>query len=165
VDSEANRYFFVADPIRIVIEGLEGVREVKIPLKPGSDVSRTLKGEQEVYIASSDWSRFEKGEIFRLKEFCNVEVMGEEEEGVGKVRFVSWELGEVKKGKNIIHWVPVSEAVKCTVEGVDRDYEGYAERNATGDVGKVVQFERFAFCRIERVEEMNAVLKCVYTHP
>jgi glutamyl-tRNA synthetase len=160
VDSEANRYFFVADPVKIVIEDLEEVREVKIPLKPGSDVFRTLKGEQEVYITSSDWNRFEKGEIFRLKEFCNVEVVGEGR--IGKVRFVSWEMGEVKKGKNIIHWVPVSEAIKCMVEGVDRDCEGYAERNAVSDIGKVVQFERFAFCRIE---EMDTVLKCIYTHP
>ncbi len=169
VDSEANRYFFVADPVKIVIEGLEEVKEVKIPLKPGSDAFRTLKGEQEVYISSSDWERFQEGEIFRLKEFCNVEVVGEDEEGRGTVKFVSWELGEVKKGRNIIHWVPVSEAVKCTVEGVDRGYEGYAERNAVRDVGKVVQFERFAFCRIERVEEVegeeNTALKCVYTHP
>jgi glutamyl-tRNA synthetase len=48
------------------------------------------------------------------------------------------------------------------VEGVDRDCEGYAERNAVSDIGKVVQFERFAFCRIE---EMDTVLKCIYTHP
>ena len=180
VDREANRYFFVADPIKIVIEGLEEVKEVEIPLRPETDAFRTLKGEQEVYIASSDWNRFERGDIFRLKEFCNVEVVGEGREGedeggrAGKVRFVSWEPGEVKKGKNIIHWVPVSEAVKCTVEGVDRDYQGYAERNAISDVGRVVQFERFAFCRIEKIEsveklegleETNTVLKCVYTHP
>jgi glutamyl-tRNA synthetase len=48
------------------------------------------------------------------------------------------------------------------VLGVERDFSGYAEKNSLNDLGNVVQFERFAFCRIESFDKK---ITAVYTHP
>ncbi|AEA47367.1 glutamyl-tRNA synthetase [Archaeoglobus veneficus SNP6] len=164
VDPIANRYFFVWDPVRIRIEGVEPdevTKEVKLPLNPSRSEAgfRILNGSSEVYISKDDFERFSEGEIIRLKEFCNIRLEDKEK---GIFSFVGWGLEGIKKGKNIIHWLPDGETIPCIVLGIERNYKGLAEKNAVKDVGKVVQFERFAFCRIESFDE---TLKAVYTHP
>ncbi len=160
VDPVANRYFFVWDPVKIRIEGVEP-KEVEIPLNPGKPEAgfRKLKGCSEVYISRDDFERFEEGEVIRLKEFCNIKLENKDD---AVFSFVGWGLEGIKKGKNIIHWLPEGEAVPCIVYGIEKNYEGLAEKNAVSDVGKVVQFERFAFCRIEAFDDR---LRAVYTHP
>ncbi len=153
IDPKANRYFFVWDPVQIEIVNLPEEREVKLPLNPTSNSSRTLRGEKTVYITRDDFEKF-RGKVVRLKDFCNV-VLNE------KAEFAGFELKEAKKGRNIIHWIPKSQAFKCKVVG-DEIWEGFAEDNAKADVGKVVQFERFAFCRIESA---NDQIFALYTHP
>lgn len=153
VDKKANRYFFVWDPVRIEIVGLPEEREVELPLNPGTGEKRRLKGEKFVYVTRDDYEKL-RGQIVRLKDFCNI--LLEE-----KAKFIGFELGEVKKGKNIIHWLPESDAVRGRVIG-ERIYEGFVERSAAMDLGRVVQFERFAFCRIESA---NGEIRAIYTHP
>jgi len=153
VDVKANRYFFVWDPVKVEIVNLPEEREVELPLNPHTGEKRRLKGERVIYITRDDFERL-KGQVVRLKDFCNI-LLDE------KAEFRGFELGDVKKGKNIIHWLPESEAIPGKVIG-ENEAEGLVERNAVRDVGKVVQFERFAFCRIESVDEK---LTAVYTHP
>lgn len=153
VDVKANRYFFVWDPVKIEILDLPEEREVELPLNPHTGEKRKLKGERVVYVTRDDFERL-KGKVVRLKDFCNI-LLDENAE------FRGFELGDVKKGKNIIHWLPKSEAIPGKVIG-ENEAEGLVERNAVRDVGKVVQFERFAFCRIESVDEQ---LTAIYTHP
>ena len=155
VDRKANRYFFIWNPVKLEIEGLSSFPEVALPLHPERDDVRKLKSERCIYITKDDYDAF-LGKVVRLKGFCNVRIED------GKAVFVGEDMGLAKKGRNIIHWLPVNQAVKCFVMGFDRDYEGFVEKNAKKDVGNVVQFERFAFCRIERFGE-DAL--AIYTHP
>ena len=159
IDVKANRYFFVWDPIEIKIEGVES-RDVKIPLNPSNkDRFRVLKGSNTVYITKNDFERFNEGEIFRLKDFCNIKLIDKEK---GKAEFVGYELKGVKKGKNIIHWLSKDDAIPCIVLGFE-NYKGLAEKNALNDIDKVVQFERFAFCKLEKFDGER--LTAIYTHP
>jgi len=152
VDPQANRYFFVADPVEIEIDGLPEEREVTIPKNPNTGEKRVLLGERTVYVSREDFERL-KGENVRLKDFCNVILEK-------RAKFVSFELLEAKKGRNIIHWLPKSFAKECRVIG-DRIWEGYVESGAEREIGNVVQFERFGFCKIERV---NGEVLAIYTH-
>jgi len=153
VDPKSNRYFFVWEPVKIEITNLPEERDVELPLNPHTGEKRRLKGERVVYITRDDFERL-KGQVVRLKDFCNI-LLDE------KAEFRGFELGDVKKGKNIIHWLPESEAIPGKVLG-ENEAKGLVERNAIRDVGKVVQFERFAFCRIESAD---GELTAVYTHP
>lgn len=159
VDATANRYFFVWEPVKVRIKGVK-LKEVKLPLNPGKPAGfRKLRGSEDVYISRDDLENFEEGEIIRLKEFCNVRIESKKE---NILSFIGWGLEGVKKGKNIIHWLSEEDAIPCTVYGIDRDYKGFVEKNAVEDVGNVVQFERFAFCKLESFDE---VLRAVYAHP
>ncbi|WP_081868499.1 MULTISPECIES: glutamate--tRNA ligase [Archaeoglobus] len=153
IDRKANRYFFIWGPVKIEIVNLPEKKEVELPLNPHTGEKRRLKGERTIYVTKDDFERL-KGQVVRLKDFCNV-LLDE------KAEFMGFELEGVKKGKNIIHWLPESEAIKGKVIG-EREAEGLVERNAVRDVGKVVQFERFAFCKVESADEE---LVAVYTHP
>ncbi|MEM2727181.1 MAG: glutamate--tRNA ligase [Archaeoglobaceae archaeon] len=152
VDAIANRYFFVADPVKIEIEGLPEEKRIEIPKNPSANDKRILIGERSVYVSREDFEKL-KGENVRLKDFCNV-ILDE------KAKFVSYELLEAKKGRNIIHWLPKSQVKKCKVLG-DKLWEGYVEKGVEMEIGKVVQFERFGFCKIE---EVNEEVLAIYTH-
>ncbi|MEM4155940.1 MAG: glutamate--tRNA ligase [Archaeoglobaceae archaeon] len=152
VDPLANRYFFVADPVEIEIEGLPEEKRIEIPKNPGANDKRILIGERSVYVSREDFEKL-KGENVRLKDFCNV-ILDE------KAKFVSYELLEAKKGRNIIHWLPKNQVKKCKVLG-EKLWEGYVEKGVEMEIGKVVQFERFGFCKIEKV---NEEVLAIYTH-
>ncbi len=158
IDPIANRYFFVWDPVEIRIEGLEEEVEVRVPLNPTKGGYRKLIGSNRVYICGDDFERLKEGDLIRLKDFCNVRLVDKEK---GTFEFEGFELKGVKKGRNIIHWLPKDGVVECVVLGEER-WKGFAERNALKDIGNVVQFERFAFCRLESFDE---ILKAIYTHP
>ncbi|MEM4712903.1 MAG: glutamate--tRNA ligase, partial [Archaeoglobaceae archaeon] len=152
VDAKANRFFFVADPVKIEIEGLPEEKAVEIPKNPNTKEKRVLKGERFVYVTNEDFEKF-KGEVVRLKDFCNV-ILDR------KAKFLGFELTGAKKGKNIIHWLPKSSVLRCKVIG-ERSCEGLAEKGVEQEIGKVVQFERFAFCKIEKA---NGEIVAIYTH-
>ncbi|MDI9609770.1 MAG: glutamate--tRNA ligase [Archaeoglobales archaeon] len=152
VDPLANRYFFVADPVEIEIEGLPEEKRIEIPKNPGANDKRILIGERSVYVSREDFEKL-KGENVRLKDFCNV-ILDE------KAKFVSYELLEAKKGRNIIHWLPKNQVKNCKVLG-EKLWEGYVEKGVEMEIGKVVQFERFGFCKIEKV---NEEVLAIYTH-
>ncbi|MCS7118796.1 MAG: glutamate--tRNA ligase [Archaeoglobaceae archaeon] len=152
VDPEANRYFFVANPVEIEIENLPNENRVEIPLNPKKNEKRVLNGEKFVYVSLEDFEKL-RGENVRLKDFCNV-ILDR------KAKFVSYELLGAKKGKNIIHWLPKSFAIKCRVLG-ENVWEGFVEKGVEREVGRVVQFERFGFCKIEKAEKE---ILAIYTH-
>ena len=56
----------------------------------------------------------------------------------------------------IIHWAPLN-GVKVTVLGPEGNTSGIGERQIKEEMDKVVQFERFGFCRIDSVEGDDVV--------
>ncbi|MBO8183405.1 MAG: glutamate--tRNA ligase [Archaeoglobus sp.] len=180
IDEKANRYFFVEKPVLARIEGLETGElevEVELPLNPAKGGIRRLKASSEVFISENDMQRFEEGDVVRLKEFCNVKLVDKEK---NIFEFVGKEMEGAKKGKNIIHWLPPADSMECLVLGSERDYYGKVEKAVIKEKGKVVQFERFAFCRIEGVfsgiergigergieeTETGELVRAIYTHP
>lgn len=189
IDGIAKRFFFVANPIKIIIENLPEIKEVEIPNHPKNDLGkRKIKTAKEVFISKEDYEKF-KGKEIRLKDFCNVilendlEISNEkiaEKTGVHGLKFEkNKELNELKnsnpKQKNEIQSkeVEVKKAIftsllnkeipkiqwtceKFEVNVVMPNGEvikGFGEenlRNVREDC--VVQFERFGFVRIDKVE-------------
>lgn len=155
IDPKANRYFFVWDPVRIEIVGMNKELELELPLNPNKGTKRRLKGKSAVYVTRDDFKRL-RGKVVRLKDFCNILL-----DTKAEFRGFELELEDIKKGKNIIHWLPEGEVLECTVVG-EKNLEGLVEKNVVKDEGNVVQFERFAFCRIEKAGQK---VLAVYTHP
>ncbi len=141
IDPEANRYFFVWDPVELEIEG--DVPPVgKAPLHPTQDRGfREIPAGNRLVICRSDLDGLTVGDKIRLKDLCNIEILSKEP---AKARFAGAEVGKKMK---IIHWVP-ENGLPVRVMKPDGVDEGLGEAGIAGELNKVVQFERYGFVRI-----------------
>ena len=141
VDQEANRYFFVWNPVSLQIEG-DVPASGHAPLHPTIDRGwRDIPAGNNLFICRSDLEALKVGDNIRLKDLCNVEMTSLEP---ARARFLGKDVGKRTK---IIHWAPADgPAVKVMKpDGID---EGIGEAGIAGELGKVVQFERYGFVRI-----------------
>lgn len=156
IDDSADRYFFVWDPVRLRIEGApELVARAPVhPEHPDRGVRELRVGPtSEVFVCREDLAS--NPSRLRLKDLCNIEL----EEG--RARYAGNDLAVLKEGVQIIHWAPVDspEAEVLMTDGSVK--EGVAETTILNALGKVVQLERFAYARVERV---SPSVRCVFTH-
>jgi len=167
LDGEAPHFFFVRNPIKLEIDNLEE-RELRLNLHPKKDLgNRSVKVTKSVYISSSDAGQLKEGEIFRLKDLCNLKLTRKGDALTGIV------MPDEMVNKKI-QWVS-EDKLDCEIS-IPRDLlnadgqfnedsleiaTGYCERNCESlDVGKVIQFERFGFCRLD---EKGKVLKFIFS--
>jgi len=163
LDPKARRLFFAPDPVKLVVEGAPEVF-VNAPYHPDNRElgSRKLRARGEFYISGEDARRTGIGEIMRLKYLMNLRIL-EKTEDLIKGEFMS---REPMKNVKIIQWVPVDEAVQVEVIVPDvlylddevnpdslRSVRGVGEIAVKNvEVGEIVQFERFGFCRRDSEE-------------
>ena len=157
LDPHTPRYFFVPDPIKLIVEKAP-VLQKKISLHPTKKGlgTRTLQTAGEFYISKNDLNQIEDGEIFRLKDLYNVELIRKKE----LVKGIYHSVDLIDNSKKI-QWTP-SEKISLTVyipqllfiddcynpESLEEVY-GFAESDIGKlDSGTIVQFERFGFVRI-----------------
>jgi glutamyl-tRNA synthetase len=160
IDPEADRYFFVWGPVPIDIYGIEEL-ESYAPLHPdhperGARRLRLVGSPIRIMVNRDDFNTFKKRGKIRLKDLCNLDMAD------GRAMFIGNDLSILKdKDKvRIIHWVPEAsmEAIVMMPDGESR--KGLVEPIPDSEIGKVVQFERFGFVKIE---ETHPVLKAVFT--
>ena len=149
VDPKANRYFFVPDPIEVSIEGAPR-REAHALLHPNDPARgvRTLVTDGRVLLPRRD---IEGQGLIRLKDLYNVRV--DREGDTLRVSYAGDSLDEARQVKApIIQWVPVDANLPCTLLRQEGNLEGFCEPLVVGEVGRVVQFERIGFARIDSVK-------------
>jgi len=152
IDPVARRYFFVADPVPMTIEGVDHL-EGKAPLHPSDKAAgvRTysLSRPIKILISKSDAAPSMK---VRLKDLCNVDIAG------GKATYVGNDIAAIKQGYKIIHWVPEGSVPMTVLMPDGTKATGLGEKGLLREAGNVVQLERFGFVKIESAgAEINAV--------
>ncbi|MDY0267228.1 MAG: glutamate--tRNA ligase [Methanimicrococcus sp.] len=158
VDSTAHRMFFVSDPAEIQIDGYEG-GVVEAPYYPNRPEMRKIKTGNTVFITKDDASRLEVGSHIRLKDLGNVEITSL---SPLSAKYIDNSMETVKKTRmKIIHWAP-TDGLKVTVLGPNGNFSGIGERTILEELDKVVQFERFGFCRIDAIDGENVT--AYFTH-
>jgi len=141
IDADANRYFFVWDPVALEIEG-DVPSQAKAPLHPAvARGFRDIPAGNRIFVCRSDLAGMNIGDRIRLKDFCNIEVTSLEP---ARARFAGT---KVEKRMKIIHWAP-QDGVAVRVLRPDGIDEGVGERGIAGELDRVVQFERYGFVRI-----------------
>jgi len=144
VDRIANRYFFVSDPVRLVVKG--AASKVSHPLlhpsNPGRG-TRTLHFEQTVDVPRVELT----GTSFlRLKDLFNIRIAGPNE-----AEHAGDSLNEARAQRApIIQWLPAGEQLPCILHTQEGDLSGVCEPAVAGELENVVQFERVGFARIDR---------------
>jgi glutamyl-tRNA synthetase len=141
IDLEANRYFFVWDPVPLEIEG-DVPMQAKAPLHPAVDRGfREIPAGNRLFICNSDLIGLKEGDKIRLKDLCNIEIVSLEP---ARARFAG---REVERKMKIIHWAP-ADGLPIKVMKPDGMDEGVCEAGVAGELDRVVQFERYGFARI-----------------
>ncbi len=139
IDRNANRYFFVADPVKVKVNGAPK-STARIPLYPKDDARgfRTyeIKSDPELFIHRDDIAKLKPGDELRLKDLYNISFDGD------NFHFSSMDIGDRKR--QIIHWAPENSPSFKTIMPDGEELIGKIEPEAVGIKG-IVQFERLGF--------------------
>jgi len=146
IDPEANRRFFVWEPVKLEIEG-DVPAQAHAPLHPTIERGvREIPAGKRLFICKSDLAGLKAGEVIRLKDLCNIEIVSLEP---ARARFAGKDVG---KKTRIIHWAP-ADGSRVRVLRPDGMDEGVGETGIAGELGRVVQFERYGFVQVNSVGE------------
>ena len=160
VDPVANRYFFVPDPVEITIGGAQ--KHTAHAMLHPSDAARgnrTLEFDGTVLIPKSEIA--EGVTMIRLKDLFNVKVTWDN--GTPSFTYGGDSLADARAAKaRIIQWLPMQQAVPCTLLTPEGDMTGSCEPLVKGELGRVVQFERVGFAKIDAVDASG--VQAYFTH-
>jgi len=170
IDGLSNRYFYVEEPIYIEIENVPFLECVAEPLLLPSNPE---KGKREievvakdnklkVLIAHTDAIKLRKGQIIRLKDLINIQVVSIDlNKNLINSNFHSLELN---REFSIIQWVSKEENIKVSILKPDGTIsKGNGEVNLVNiPLNKTIQFERFGF--VNPIKWEDNVLICYFTH-
>ncbi|MEM2147040.1 MAG: glutamate--tRNA ligase [Candidatus Bathyarchaeia archaeon] len=172
LDPKVNRYFFVQYPIQLLVRKIPKTFNAKLRLHPefperGSReyIVRPMETDETAlfWISKSDLKVLAAGSVVRLMELFNIKVENAESYAV-EASFESESYEEARKaGAPLIHWVLIGEDLPCKVIMPDAtNVEGVAESACKKlKQNDVVQFERFGFVRIDKV---NSKITAYYAH-
>jgi glutamyl-tRNA synthetase len=162
IDPTAKRYFFVQDPVKIVVENVPHSFTAQVPLHPDQSEMgvrcfevKPVKGEAAFLISKDDIEGMEGEVAVRFMDLFNFRVE-KVEKGVIQATFLGESYEEAKKlGAPLIHWIPVDSGVPCEVLMPDASVaKGVAEDACrTLNPNEIVQFQRFGFVRVDDVNE------------
>ena len=162
VDPNAKRYFFVQDPVKIVVEGVSHDFVAQIPLHPDRPEMgvrkfevKPEKGKAVLLISKKDLDMIEGKSAVRFMDLFNFKVEKVEQDLI-KSTFLGESYEEAKKlGASLIHWIPFDSGVACEVVMPDASAaKGVAEDACKAlKPNDIIQFQRFGFVRIDEVNE------------
>jgi glutamyl-tRNA synthetase len=161
IDPTAKRYFFVSNPVKVVVKDVPHAFTAKVPLHPDYpemgfrvfDV-KPSRGEATFLISKSDVNLLEDKQAIRFMDLFNFRVEKVEKTLV-QATFLGESYEEAKKvGAPLIHWVPVGSGVPCEVVMPDASVaEGVAEEACRAlKPDEIIQFQRFGFVRVDSVD-------------
>jgi glutamyl-tRNA synthetase len=165
IDPTAKRYFFVPDPISLIVRNAPEMK-VTLSLHPTEDLGeRTLAVGHELFIPRTD------ADEVRLKDLYTIHIIERGDPFIGE--YVEGSENEVKEIPKI-QWVPQDhrdvEILVPDLLFIDEEFNpesltvlrGVAERSVESlSVGEIIQFERFGFCRMDAKGD---VYRFVFTH-
>jgi glutamyl-tRNA synthetase len=158
VDPIAKRYFFVQNPVKLMVENAPAT-EKSIRFHPTDTTmgSRTIQTGDTFFVQNEDMQKLKTGDIFRLKDLYNVKIMakngGVVGEYVGEKLIADSAKIQWTTDKFVTMNVFVPHLLYQHDKYNDKSLEivnGVAEQAVSSiKTGEIVQFERFGFVRIE----------------
>ena len=147
VDPVADRLWFVPDPVAVAVSGAlpRKAYPLRHPGVPGRG-TRTLLFEGSVVVPAAELE--DGSSMLRLKDLFNVDVAAVEDQY--RFAYAGDDLAQARAAHApIIQWLPLGETVSCTLRRPGGDLAGVCEPAVLEHVGRVVQFERIGFVRID----------------
>ncbi len=172
LDSPADRYFFIQNPIELTVRKLPKSFHSKLHLHPehperGYREYTTKPNDPEssaqFWVSRTDFNLFTPRNTIRLMELFNIAIDKANVYSV-EATYESESYDDSKRvGAHLVHWIPVGEDMPCEVVMPDASKaEGIAERLCRKlKPNSTIQFERFGFVR---VDSNNNKLTAYYSH-
>jgi len=160
VDPTANRYFFVPDPVTAKIGGAPP-HTAHALLHPG-DAARGSRILVFAGTALLPGNEIVPGvSMVRLKDLFNVAVTWDG--GIPSFSYGGDSLADARAAKaHIIQWLPAQATVSCSLITPEGTVNGACEPLVKNELGRVVQFERVGFAKIDRIDEGG--VQAYFTH-
>jgi glutamyl-tRNA synthetase len=161
VDAMALRYFFVHNPVKMRMEDGQSF-VARALMHPARTEYREIKTGNVIYISGDDFAHLKVGDRIRLKYLCTVEITRTQPL---VARVVQIDPQQALPEMPVIQWAP-SNWIKVWVKRPDGIDEGMGEPLIATEQGKLVQFERYGFVRIDSVveKETGAEVVAYFTH-
>jgi glutamyl-tRNA synthetase len=171
IDSQADRYFFTTNPVvctvtkaPIDVLAAKPLRHPEFPEKGTRLINvNSINNEILVNLPYDDIKNVKSGKIIRLKDLMNVKVTSVTKNRVTSV-YHSMDLQTAREEKAaMIQWTPDQTSISTKILNTNGSHiHGLAEPDLLkAQPGSVVQFERFAFCRVESI---NTSVNLIWTH-
>lgn len=158
IDDVSNRYFFVQDPVRYDIDGID-VLEGSAPMHPDhperGERKFRLEDPRTVYLSEEDSKLFTDAKTIRLKDLCNL--------GYGlPAKYAGNDVSILKTGVRAVQWVG-RDSVKAELLMPDGSVRsGLIEADVLNETSETVQLERIGFARLDAKGEDGVTL--VFVH-
>ena len=158
IDPDSNRYFFVQDPVKIEIEGIDKITG-KAPKHPDhperGNRECVLDGAKTVFISSEDSQTFKDAGKIRLKDLCNIDYSE-------PAKYSGTDVSILKKGFKAVQWVGRDSTEAKILMPDGSVMNGLVENAILGEKNDSVQFERIGFVRIENRDPKS--FTAVFSH-
>ncbi len=158
IDPVSNRYFFVEDPVRYDIDGVDVITG-SAPKHPDHPERGTrdyeLASPRTVYLSADDSKMFSEAGKIRLKDLCNIDF------GL-PAKYAGNDVSVLRHGTKAVQWVG-SDGVQAELLMPDGSVRsGMIEPSIVSETGSTVQLERIGFAKIEKKADDRVTL--VYAH-
>jgi len=170
LDPITKRYFFVTNPVQLFVNNAP-LSEKKLNLHPSNIKlgNRKIQTDNIFYISSEDVENMVIGEVFRLKDLFNVEIIEKNE-----IVIANYKDEKLIPNSKKIQWT-TNNYIKMDIYIAEQLYKdgkynskslhkvnGYAEEAVSKLVtDEIVQFERFGFVKIKKTRNQ---LTGYFTH-
>jgi len=154
IDPVSNRYFFVEEPIKIIVKNSD-YKEIELDLHPDNKKGgRLFFTNNNFYIPKKDFENTKEGEVIRLIDCMTIK----------KIKDKEFEFIKNKYEKNdttkLIQWLPVGDDEKeLGTKLIDTKIimpdnsiiKGLSERTIKKlATGTIIQFQRLGFCKLDQ---------------
>jgi len=170
IDDISNRYFYVEDPVLIIIENVLEKEYIAEPLLHPTDPKKgkrkikciSKNNELNILISYPDGEKMKRNQIIRLKDLINIKINSIDLNN--KKINATYHSKELDRDFSIIHWVPKDENIDVSILKPDgTKSKGNGEINLLKvPMNQTIQFERYGFVNPIKIE--NNCLICYFTH-
>ncbi|MFW9900780.1 MAG: glutamate--tRNA ligase [Candidatus Thorarchaeota archaeon] len=170
IDDISNRYFYVEDPVLVIIDNVLEKEYLAEPLlhpiepKKGKRKIKCISknNELKILISYPDGEKMKRNQIIRLKDLINIKINSIDLNNK-KINAI-YHSKELDRDFSIIHWVPKDENIDVSILKPDGTIsKGNGEINLLKvPMNQTIQFERYGFVNPIKIE--NNRLICYFTH-
>lgn len=170
IDGVSNRYFYVENPMLIVISNVATKEFIAEPLLHPSNPKKgkrkikciTDNNKLNLLISSSDVKNLAEDQVIRLKDLINVKI---ESINLNENKIsASFHSKELNRDFSIFQWVPKDENIEVFIIKPDGSLsKGNGEINLLNiPMNQTIQFERYGF--VNPITLKKKCLYCYFTH-